>query len=82
MIKVLFFAQLKERLNCAEMRLDLDKSLTVQNLKTHLEAQGDIWQECLEDGKVLVAVNQTMATPDTLIHREDEVAFFPPVTGG
>jgi len=82
MIKVLFFAQLKERLNCGELRLDLDKSLSVNSLKTHLKAQGDIWQECLEDGRVLVAVNQTMANADTIINREDEVAFFPPVTGG
>ena len=82
MIKVLFFAQLRERLNCSEISLQLDTSLTVENLRQQLAAESDLWQQCLENGKVLIAVNQTMAQPDTLINPGDEVAFFPPVTGG
>ena len=82
MIKILFFAQLRERLKTDEMRLDLEKSLTVGQLRDTLSSEDDNWRECLEDGRVLVAVNQTMATGDTRINPGDEVAFFPPVTGG
>lgn len=82
MIKVLFFAQFRERLGCSEMKYDIDKSVSVSWLRNQLAMQGSTWQECLSEGNVLMAVNQTLATEHTMINNGDEVAFFPPVTGG
>ena len=82
MIKVLFFAQLKERLNTGEVHLDLDRALTVDQSRNTLSSEDELWKECLEDGRVLVAVNQTMANNQTRVNPGDEVAFIPPVTGG
>jgi molybdopterin synthase sulfur carrier subunit len=45
--------------------------------------RGGAWQSALAEGKALrVAVNQEMALPTTPVKPGDEVAFFPPVTGG
>ncbi len=45
-------------------------------------AQSDRWALALEDGKLLAAVNQTLVSFDHPLTDGDEVAFFPPVTGG
>ncbi|MDX1376686.1 MAG: MoaD/ThiS family protein, partial [Burkholderiales bacterium] len=52
-------------------------------LRTHLMARGGAWQSALADGRRLrAAVNQDMAPPEARLRAGDEVAFFPPVTGG
>jgi molybdopterin synthase sulfur carrier subunit len=49
----------------------------------HLMRRGGAWQEALADMKVVrVAVNQDMAGANAPLNPGDEVAFFPPVTGG
>ncbi|MEF1220359.1 molybdopterin synthase sulfur carrier subunit, partial [Photobacterium damselae] len=55
---------------------------TAEELRQQLALRGDKWQLALESGKLLVAVNQTICPLDTEIKDGDEVAFFPPVTGG
>ena len=55
---------------------------TVEALRQHLAAQIDRWALALEDGKLLAAVNQTLVSIDHPLTDGDEVAFFPPVTGG
>jgi len=56
---------------------------TVAGLRTLLMARGGAWQTALAQGRALrVAVNQEMAQPATPVKPGDEVAFFPPVTGG
>ncbi|WP_434359673.1 molybdopterin synthase sulfur carrier subunit [Parasalinivibrio latis] len=81
MIKVLFFAQVKELVGTAS--LDIDEGFeTAEQLRAHLAQRGDKWSLALEPGKLLVAVNQTISPLDTSLADGDEVAFFPPVTGG
>ncbi len=75
-IKVLYFASLRERLGCSEELISEDGLSTV----------GDVWQR-VSDGKnvtqqVLYSINQEYAQADSLVKAGDEVAFFPPVTGG
>lgn len=55
---------------------------TVEALRQHMAAQSDRWALALEDGKLLAAVNQTLVSFDHPLTDGDEVAFFPPVTGG
>jgi molybdopterin synthase sulfur carrier subunit len=48
-----------------------------------LKARGEPWSSALaEPGRILIAVNQEMAGADTCLKDMDELAFFPPVTGG
>ena len=81
MIKVLFFAQVREQVGCDELRLPCDHG-TAEALRAALCERGDKWALALESGKLLVAVNQTLVPLETPLNDGDEVAFFPPVTGG
>ncbi|WP_305369614.1 molybdopterin synthase sulfur carrier subunit [Photobacterium leiognathi] len=81
MIKVLFFAQVKELVGTDNLEVDAVFA-TADALRSELATRGDKWQLALESGKLLVAVNQTICSLDTPLTDGDEVAFFPPVTGG
>lgn len=79
-IQVLFFAKLRESLPVAELSWPLAEAMTMGDLRTELRAQGEAWQAL--DGTLMMAVNQTLVQPEALVQPGDEVAFFPPVTGG
>lgn len=81
MINVLFFAQVKELVGVDRLEVNAEYA-TAEMLRVHLTERGDKWQLALESGKLLVAINQTICHLDTEIKDGDEVAFFPPVTGG
>lgn len=80
-IKVLFFASLRERLNCESVSLEYQPKMTLSDVKNHLMNKSSLWKEAL-GGNVLAAVNQEMASDDSEVMDNSEVAFFPPVTGG
>ena len=82
MIKVLFFAQVRELVGTDALTLDASEAATVEAVRRQLIARGDRWALALEEGKLLAAVNQTLTTFDHPLVAGDEVAFFPPVTGG
>jgi molybdopterin synthase sulfur carrier subunit len=83
-IRVLYFARLRERLESEGEQLAFSAGISsVAQLAAQLRERGGAWQTELAPGKALrVAVNQQMATQRTAISDGDEVAFFPPVTGG
>jgi len=83
-VKVLYLASLREQLGKPGEDLEVPPATsTVAGLRTLLMARGGPWQAALAQGKALrVAVNQEMAQPTTPVKPGDEVAFFPPVTGG
>lgn len=81
MNKILFFAQLRERLDCAELSIDA-AGLTVLELREKLANTSECWQLWVLDKDVLVAVNQSLALSTQKIAAGDEIAMFPPVTGG
>ena len=72
MIKVLFFAQVRELVNTDSLTLDASFE-NVDALRAQL---------ALDEGKLLAAVNQTLVELTHPLKAGDEVAFFPPVTGG
>jgi molybdopterin synthase sulfur carrier subunit len=84
MVKLLYFARLREDLGTGAEDLALPEGVgTVAALRSHLAARGGAWAAALADGKALrVAVNHALADAATPIRAGDEVAFFPPVTGG
>ena len=81
MIKVLFFAQLREQLQCDKLQLD-DYPQTVAELRAMLGKKSPLWSELLVSDTALAAVNQTISHDQVSLNSGDEVAFFPPVTGG
>lgn len=83
MIKVLYFAGLREALGTGAEELALPApGLDVAGLRTHLAARGGDWDKLLSTRNLRFAVNQDMARLETPVRDGDEVAFFPPVTGG
>ncbi|MDI1302984.1 MAG: molybdopterin converting factor subunit 1 [bacterium] len=85
MITVLYFARFREKLGVAseELSLPADRDSTVQTVLDILAARGGLWQEFFAGGQgVMAAINQEMASRDSLVLDDDEVAIFPPVTGG
>ena len=81
MVYVKFFAQVREWVGVSSLALDEHFS-TVEALRQALMSRGEPWALALASGQVLVAVNQTLQPLDTPLQEGDEVAFFPPVTGG
>ena len=82
MIKVLFFASLREKLGCDAIDVSADQLGNVADLRSSLASKGETWQAALSHEQLQVAVNQQLANMQADISDGDEVAFFPPVTGG
>ncbi|MFH8133864.1 molybdopterin synthase sulfur carrier subunit [Pantoea osteomyelitidis] len=81
MIKVLFFAQVRELTGTRSLEMS-ESFPDVSALRAALAQRGDRWALALESGKLLAAVNQTLVPMTHPLRAGDEVAFFPPVTGG
>lgn len=83
-VTVLYFARLRESLGIGSERIALPAGEdTAAALLSLLRARGDAWARELAPGRPYrIAVNQDMARSETLLHDGDEVAIFPPVTGG
>ncbi len=84
MIKLLYFARLRESLGTGREEMVLPAGVsTLGALRAHLSVRGEAWAREMAAGRNLrAAVNQEVAGPDTPLKDGDEVAFFPPVTGG
>ena len=83
MLTIRLFARFREKIGQEEEQLPLpDGVASVAALQDHLAARGGAWALLSRDEQVLVAVNQEMAGPEHSIQAGDEVAFFPPVSGG
>ena len=82
-IKLLYFANLREALGVSGEEIALPKDVDdVAKLRAHLAARGEPWQALEHAKKLRAAVNQSMVGDKTAIKDGDEIAFFPPVTGG
>ena len=84
MIRVRYFARFREQLGLAGEEIPYQPAIrTATDLLAHLRARGGVWAATLaESERVMTAVNQEIVRHDTAIHDSDEVAIFPPVTGG
>ncbi len=84
MVTVLYFARLREALGTAREELQPPAEIAdVRALMAWLAARGGVWQEEFAGCRPLrAAVNQTLVPHAAPLRDGDEVAFFPPVTGG
>ena len=83
-MKILYFAWLRERVGHGEEDVRLPEGVAnVAQLIEWLRSRGPGYVAAFEQGRLVrCAVNQEFATPDAAVTERDEVAFFPPVTGG
>ena len=81
-LTVRFFARLREELGTEQLTLPADKDQTAGDLLAALASRGGPWAQLQGSQPVMFAINQAMARPATPGRAGDEVAFFPPVTGG
>lgn len=81
-ITVRYFASIREALGTGSETLSTEAA-TVGALRDGLIARGGAAAEALAPGKaVRMALNQTLCEGSAVLRQGDEVAFFPPVTGG
>jgi molybdopterin synthase sulfur carrier subunit len=83
-MNVLYFAWVRQKVGRSEEVIEHSPSLrTVGDLAALLQARGGGYAEAFADlGRLRAAVNQVHAGLDTVLAAGDEIAFFPPVTGG
>ncbi|MDA1302151.1 MAG: MoaD family protein [Proteobacteria bacterium] len=82
MIRVAIFASLRESLGTGRTEIPAGPGRVSEVIAALGSQHGEQWLKTLSGEKVLVAVNQTMVNDDHAVADGDEVAFFPPVTGG
>ncbi|RDE92915.1 molybdopterin synthase sulfur carrier subunit [Aggregatibacter aphrophilus] len=81
MLTILFFAQTRELVGVDKLEIEGDFA-TAEQLRQYLIGKGDKWALALQSDKLLVAINQTLMPLESAVKNGDEIAFFPPVTGG
>jgi sulfur-carrier protein len=84
MINLKYFASLKEELGVTHEAIAVPSpTASVMSVLQTLQARGGKWQtNLISDGNLKFAVNHVMVNADAPVRDGDEVAFFPPVTGG
>lgn len=82
-VKLLYFASLRESLDNNGEELELPGEVnTVADLRDYLSRRGPAWEKLTNARLLRAAVNQKMVDEEAAVADGDEVAFFPPVTGG
>ena len=83
-VKVLFFANLRELLGCSAIDIEVEANSSIYDLCEKIKDNGKQWHSIFSDVKanVKIAVNQEITDLEHQLENGDEVAFFPPVTGG
>ncbi|OCG13423.1 molybdopterin synthase sulfur carrier subunit [Gilliamella apicola] len=81
MNKIIFFAQIRELVETDSIILDANQ-VSILELLEQLSKRGDRWALAFKERVILCAVNQVLVDSDYIIQAGDEIAFFPPVTGG
>ena len=83
-MKILYFSWIREKIGKNSEEIDKAKEIiNVADLVNHLKNSSKHHSDALNNMKIVrIAVNQNFSDLKTKINNEDEVAFFPPVTGG
>jgi molybdopterin synthase sulfur carrier subunit len=83
-IKLFYFAKVREVLGIDREEIDVETDIkTLAELIAFLKLRGSQWQSIFDmSSSYRMAVNQQLVEASHIINANDEVAFFPPITGG
>ena len=82
MVRIYFFAKIKEELSLDFFDLDIETPCTVSDVRNSLVSEFNSHQDLFRIEYSICAVNQELSDEEKCVESNDEVAFFPPVTGG
>ena len=82
MITLKYFASLRDIAEKEKDSLDIENPITIDQLSDIISKTAPKMGAIIREKKVMISVNQEMASADTIIHDGDEVAFLPPFSGG
>jgi len=82
MITLKYFASLIDIAEKEEDSLDIENPITIDQLSDIISKTTPKMGAIIREKKVMISVNEEMASADTIIHDGDEVAFLPPFSGG
>ena len=82
MITIKYFASLKSIAEKEEDNLDIENPISIDQLSDIISKTAPKMGAVIREKKVMISVNQEMASADTIIRDGDEVAFLPPFSGG
>ena len=83
MLQLRYFASLRESLGIGDEQIELPDGIhDLPGLTRWLQARNENWASTLADSRLHVAINQEIVKADAPVMDGDEVAWFPPVTGG
>ncbi len=82
-MKILYFAQLKDLIGKSEESISLENEISIKDLINKLKKRDSNYKSAFEKTPNLkFAVNCEYVDLDQIVEDKDEIAFFPPVTGG
>jgi sulfur-carrier protein len=83
MLKLCYFASVREQVGKTEENITLPAEITtVGELSMFLANRGEAWKILADSKSVLIAVNQQVSSREQVLLGSEEIAFFPPMTGG
>ena len=83
LLKIVYLARLRDALGRSSESLELADNVSLSQLRAALRERGGSWAQELAEGRaVRIAVNHELIAGDVTLRDGDEIAFFPPVTGG
>ena len=80
--RIKLFAHLRESVGQAEMSVEVDTPIAMSNIIAQAADNYPEFKKYYTTSAVLMAVNHCLVEPDSLVNSGDEIALFPPVTGG
>lgn len=82
MVTVKFFASFREKVGKSEIKLSTGGETTIENVIEALEKKIPGLKKLIAEGNAVVALNEEVAAEDAVVKESDEIAIFPPVSGG
>ena len=82
MIKIKYFASLREALDVDQEMIDFVEGRSISDIQVMLSDRSPVWSKSILDSNLIVSINQEVSDKSNLVSDCDEIAFFPPVTGG
>lgn len=82
MVVIKLFAGFRERTKKEKLEIEIKEETTIDEIITQLKKELPELKTFFESKTAIIALNQEVTTPESKVKNEDEIAIFPPVSGG